>query len=151
MSRTIRSAIMITGVGLLLALPVRAGIDTTPAVPTKGEPSLITVTDADGNPVTGAPVDAVYGPGSEVSRNETVGTTDARGTVTWIPTGAGIVSIQAAAADSTAISANLSVRFDGLPIPGLLIFILAGVILFSGIIRGFRSLGDAPPALPPDT
>ena len=30
-------------------------------------------------------------------------------------------------------------------------WITDGVRFFSGIIRGFRSLGDAPPALPPDT
>lgn len=146
-----RPAALIAGPALLLASTAWAGIDTTPAVPTEGEPVVITVTDADGNAITGAPVEAVYRPGSEVSRNETVGTTDEKGTVTWTPTGAGIVSVQSTAADSTTITANLSVRFDGLPIPGLLIFVLAGIILFSGIIRGFRSLGEAPPALPPDT
>jgi hypothetical protein len=61
------------------------------------------------------------------------------------------VSLETTAADSTSITANLSVRFDGLPIPGLVIFLLAGIILFSGVIRGFRSLKEPPPSLPPDT
>jgi len=160
--RTSRNpAVLIAGPALLLASTAWAGIDTTPGVPTEGESVIITVTDDAGNPVTGAPVKAVYGPGSEVSRNEVVGTTDENGTVTWTPTGAGIVAVEttvadstmadSTAADSTVISANLAVRFDGLPIPGLLIFLLAGIILFSGIIRGFRSLSDPPPILPPDT
>ena len=152
MTRTSRSATaLMAGFALLLAPMAWGGIDTTPLVPTEGESVIITVTDGDGTPVAGAPVEAVYGPGSEVSRSEPVGTTDENGTVLWTPTGAGIVSVETIAADSTAITANLSVRFDGLPIPGLLIFLLAGIILFSGIIRGFRSLSEPPPALPPDT
>ena len=152
MSRTsLKAAALITGSGLFLASTAWAGIDTTPAVPTEGASATIIVTDGDGNPVTGATVEAVYSPGSEVSRTEEVGTTDESGAVAWTPTGAGIVSLETTAADSTSITANLSVRFDGLPIPGLLIFLLAGIILFSGIIRGFRSLSDPPPKLPPDT
>lgn len=151
MSRRSKAAVLITGSGLFLASLAWAGIDTTPEVPTEGASTTITVTDDDGNPVTGAAVEAVYSPGSEVSRTEEVGTTDENGTVSWTPTGAGIVSLETTAADSTSITANLSVRFDGLPIPGLLIFLLAGIILFSGIIKGFRSLKEPPPSPPPDT
>ena len=151
MSRTIRNAALITGSGLFLASLAWAGIDTTPEVPTEGASVTITVTDGDGNPVAGAGVEAVYSPGSKVSRTEDVGTTDVNGIVSWTPTGAGIVAVQTETSDGTALTSNLSVRFDGLPLPGLIIFLLAGIILFSGIIRGFRSLDEPPPSLPPDT
>lgn len=135
----------------LVPVPALGGIDTTPSAPIEGTPTSVRVTDEDGNPLAGLAVEAVYRPGSEVSRTESLGTTDESGTVTWTPGAAGLVTLQTAAADGSAISRNLSVRFDGVPLPGLLTFLLAGIILFGGIIRGFRSLREAPPALPPDT
>jgi len=139
--------------GLLLALPAWAGIDTTPAVPTDGQTTTVTVSDAEGNPVAGMKVVAIYRPGSEVSQTEDLGTTGEEGTMTWTPTGAGVVTLKTVPGDTmtAASTRNLSVRFDGIPVPGLVILLAAGAILYGGVIRGFRSLRTLPPKLPPDT
>jgi len=145
-------------VGLVLGfaiapVPAGAGIDTTPSIPTQGETVRVVFTDAEGAPVAGALVRAVYRPQSEVERTEEIGTTDAAGLVSWTPTGAGIVNLEAVpAADRTAVSRSIPVRFRGIPLTGLVILLLAGLILYGSVFRGFRSLTAAPPpALPPDT
>ena len=96
----------------------------------------------------------MYRPGSEVSHEERVGTADAQGRVAWTPTDAGLVSLRAeipTAGDPEVVTTNLSARYAGVPLAGLLILVVAGTILYGGVIRGFRSLGQAPPILPPDT
>jgi len=135
----------------LAAGPARAGIDTTPVFPTEGQQATISVTADDGAPVAGAAVEAVYRPGSKVSRSETLGTTGPDGRLTWTPDGAGIVSLQTSGEGQPALSTNLSVRFRGVPLSGLVILLGAGVILYGGVIWGFRLLATLPTQLPPDT
>jgi hypothetical protein len=146
-------ALLALPAGLLFALPAWAGIDTTPVVPTEGQETMVSVHDAYGNPVAGMKVEAVYRPGSEVSRTEVLGATGEGGTVAWMPTGAGVVTLQTVPADTAGavLTRDLSVRFDGMPLPGLVILLAAGIILYTGVIRGFRSLRELPPELPPDT
>jgi len=137
---------------LIVAGPARAGIEVSPDFPTQGQPAAVTVTDADVNAMRGVSVQAVYRPGSEVSHTEDVGKTADDGTIAWTPSGAGVVTLQTVPqADEAAITHTLSVRFDGVPISGLLILLGAGVILYGGVIRGVRSLLALPPILPPDT
>jgi hypothetical protein len=135
------------------AAPAGAGIDTTPSVPTQGESVRLTVTDAEGMTVAGALVRAVYRPQSEVERAEEIGTTDDGGRVSWTPTGAGIVNLEAVLpSDRESLSRNISVRFRGIPTTGLFILAFAGLILYGSVVRGFWSLTRTPPpSLPPDT
>lgn len=131
---------------LAFAAATEAGISTSTDRPVQGEPTRVMV-DVDGTAVSGAVVTAVYRPGSEVSKTVDIGTTTADGSVEWIPEDAGVVTLSAA--DQ---SQNVSVQFAGLPLPGLLILLLAGIVLYGGVIRGFRMLAGAPPPeLPPDT
>ena len=145
--------IWVLGLGVLLcSSPVWAGIDTTPAFPVEGEPATITVTTDRGSPVAEVAVQAVYRPGSAVEKLEDIGFTGVDGAVTWSPTGAGVVILQTVAVgDNPSYTSNLSVRYNGLPISGLVILLLAGVFLYGGVIKGFRSLRSLPPQLPPDT
>lgn len=147
-----RSAPGFLAVGLVAMLTCSAGaaITTDPPVPVEGETATIRVTGEADAPVAGAAVQAVYRPGSNVERAVEVGTTGADGTVAWTPDGAGLVALTAGEGDA-AQSKNLSVRFRGLPLSGLIILLGAGIVLYGGIIRGFRSLTSLPPQLPPDT
>jgi len=137
--------------GVLGPASARAGIDTTPAVPTEGESTRIAVTDADGAPVEGAVVQAVYRPQSEVEHVEEVGVTTEAGTLSWTPSGAGVVTLEAVLpAEEGTVSKSIPVRFRGVPWTGLLTLVLAGLILYGSVFRGFRTL-NSPPPLPPDT
>ena len=140
---------------LLWAAPVSATeIAWSPADPVEGRPVTVTLTEGD-LPLAGASVRAVYQPGSEVARTEEIGLTSAGGTVAWTPVRAGVVRLQAEVTtpDTTfAVSRNLSVRFHGVPWMGLLVMAAAGLVLYGGVVRGFRLLAEAPPpTLPPDT
>ncbi len=152
-----RAALAAVAAGLgLVAAAAGAGADITvdPAFPTTGKPAVVRVAGEAG-PVAGARVSVLYRPGSEVSRTDSLGVTGSDGALSWTPVEAGVATISAGVPDSTgaivAQSRNLSVRFRGLPASGLFILIAAGVILYGGVILGFRMLGSPPPALPPDT
>ncbi len=137
------------------AAPARADIAVSPEAPVAGRPATITVT-ADGSPVAGASVEAVYRPGSEVSHTEAVGRTGTDGSLPWTPADAGVVTLRStppapAGTEPAPETRNLSVRFQGAPPLGVVIMILAGVILYGGVILGFRMLGQAPTGLRPDT
>lgn len=136
---------------LAAAAPAWAGIEADPPLPTEGEAATVIVTDDDGNPVRGVELTAVYRPGSRVEHKETLGLTGTDGSLTWSPASAGVVTLSTTGEGAPALSQNLSVRYRGVPLPGLIILILAGVILYGGVIRGFRMLKTPLPSLPPDT
>jgi hypothetical protein len=135
---------------LALAPSVYAGFTTEPTHPTQGMATRIFLTDADGAPLGGVPVVVRYRPGSRVESADTLGTTDPAGALEWMPRDAGLVTLATAGEDGPSISSNLSVRYKGVPLPGLVIMILAGLILYGGVIRGFRAMKEPIP-LPPDT
>ncbi len=137
------------------AAPARADIAVSPEAPVAGRPATVVVT-ADGAPVADASVEAVYRPGSEVSHTEAVGRTGPDGSLPWTPADAGVVTLRSTPPAPTGTepaveTRNLSVRFQGAPPLGVVIMILAGVILYGGVILGFRRLGQAPTGLRPDT
>lgn len=139
---------------LLWAAPaLSATIAWSPADPVEGQPATVTLTEGD-LPLAGASVRAVYQPGSEVARTEEIGLTDDAGTLAWTPVRAGVVRLQAEVTtpDTTfVVSRNLSVRFHRVPWMGLLVMAAAGLVLYGGVVRGFRLLGAPPAHLPPDT
>ncbi|WP_412067251.1 hypothetical protein [Rubrivirga sp. IMCC43871] len=115
-----------------------------PEDPTRGE--LVTVTFS-------APVDSVtvtYRPGAVTAITEVM--TPGSATFSFTPEKAGVVSVTAGAA-----SQSLSVRYVGVPLGGLIVMILAGLILFGGAAISMRALlsdGDRieiDPTLFPDT
>lgn len=150
----LRSLLLAAGGGLagFLALVPGAHADfaTDPAHPVQGQSTRIVLTNPDGAPLPGVQVVARYRPGSRVEVADTLGRTDASGTLDWSPLDAGLVTLQTAGDGAPSISQNLSVRYRGVPVPGLVIMILAGVILYGGVIRGFAALKEPVP-LPPDT
>jgi len=125
---TLRLAV--TGLLLLAGTGGALDLEVEPAFPVRGAEARITVAH-EGSPVPGAEVRALYRPNSEVSADQEIGRTDASGAVAWVPDDAGIVEIHVES-DAGAAFRPVSVRFSGPPVPGLLVLILAGVILFGG-------------------
>ncbi len=135
---------------LLLLLALAAGasaqsiVSVTPDAPTRGEPVTVTFDQA---------VDSVtvtYRPGAVTATSETF--TPGAASFTFSPEKAGIVSVSSGAA-----SQSLSVRYIGVPLGGLIVMILAGLILFGGAGLALRALLadghriEVDPTLRPDT
>lgn len=132
-----------------------ADIEVAPAVPIQGRDVVVRVT-RDGEAAMAAPVRATYRPGSRVSHTEELGQTDGEGRLHWTPSDAGIVALEAelpatGTAPATTLSRNLSVHFQGVPWAGVFIMLVAGTILYGGVILGFKRLTSGPQGLPPDT
>jgi hypothetical protein len=126
----------------------QASIKVAKSYPTQDEPVQLTVTDDFGAPVAGAEVVAVYRPGSSVSREESIGRSDASGMVNWTPSDAGLATITATwtagGGDDLIATTTVSVRFSGVPINGIIIMILAGFLLVVGSIIRIYKLVRAP-------
>ncbi len=111
------------------------------------KPATVTVT-ANKQGFSGASISVVYYPYSAASVTvmEKL-TTDTGGTIQWIPKTPGLVIVQAVLTDGkdkkgktkykTLAKATVSVQYDGLPMGGLLVFALAGFLLFGGMTFGF--------------
>jgi hypothetical protein len=117
------------------------------AFPTQNEQVRLAVSDGDGNLVRGAAVTVTYRPGSSVEKVDTLGETDSAGAIVWTPSDAGIAALDATwqGPEQTELSATttVSVRFQKLPLDGLLIMIVAGLLLTVGsIIRIVRLLRE---------
>lgn len=130
------------------APPLRADIIIDTAFPTVKQSARIHVTDGLGASVSGAEVTATYRPGSAVERVSVAGRTAADGTFDWTPSEAGIVTITAAwmGEDGTqhTTSINTSVKFDPVPIAGIIIMILAGIVLIGGGVERIATLLRSP-------
>jgi hypothetical protein len=96
-----------------------------------------------------------YRPNSSVVRRDTLRAAEPVAAFQWTPEKAGVVAL------STSTDArNVSVRFRGFSWKGLTVMLLAGTILFGGVIFAFRVLFreeesgqsiDVDPASRPDT
>lgn len=89
-----------------------------------------------------------YRPGSNVEIQEVLHAGGAP-TVSWIPLRAGVVRVTTAGSSET-----VSVRFDRTPLPGVLVMVVAGLILFGGMVYALRKLlasDDVPPGFAADT
>jgi hypothetical protein len=92
-------------------------------------------------------IELLYSPSSEVEARQSVPIrkltppeADKPYHTAWIPERAGVVALTAGGT-----TVNVSVAFDGIPIGGIAIMLIAGLILFGGTFVSVRSL------LTPDT
>lgn len=95
--------------------------------------------DDEGGGVAGVAIRATYYPGSEVSRDEVLCTTDREGHCTAAMAFAGVVVLSADHAGEE-LSERVSVRYDGMPMSALLIFLAAASVLFGGLFFGVRHI-----------
>lgn len=105
-----------------------SAVEVSDEFPVVGKPTTITLS---------APAESVtftYQPAAPVAREVVVATGGSQ-ELTWVPEKAGIVTIS----DGTA-SKDVSVRFDGVPALGVLIFLGAGFILVGGAAVCLRAL-----------
>lgn len=130
------------------SLCAQEAVATDIPFPTQNEPVRVNVTDASGSPVAGAQVVVTYRPGSRVSREETVGQSNASGALDWTPSDAGLATITATWSGSgdtpTSATTTVSVRFQGAPLDGILIMIAAGLVLAVGSFVRIYKLLRAP-------
>lgn len=85
--------------------------------------------------LAGIEVKAVYYPKSEVAQVRTIGRTNVAGVVRWKPEFAGLVQL-VAGQKKAAKKTLVSVRYTGLPISGLVVFLVASLILIGGLVFG---------------
>ncbi len=118
----------------IFSLALAPAITVEHKFPTVGKTTTITLT---------TPADAItitYRPDAPtVEKHETLPTNGAN-EIQWQPLYAGVVKIQAGAA-----SKDISVQFDGLPISGILMMLIAALILFGGAGRFLYLLMSTPP------
>lgn len=119
---------MIIAILLLLGAGTATALELPEKYPVEGKPTTITLSQ---------PVDEItftYQPAAPIARTVTLKTNGAM-QVPWTPERAGIVSIKAGAEQK-----DVSVRFAGTPVPGVLIFLFAGLVLFGGATVCLRAL-----------
>ncbi len=102
-----------------------------PGYPSQGRPCRIRVT-RDGQPAADAMLAVTYRPNSEVSHVDTLGRADETGVLMWTPQDAGIATLSAAVGDAAPCELIVSVRFRGIPVAGVIVMVVAGLILFGG-------------------
>lgn len=117
--------------------------------PLRGATETLTVTDAGGQPVAGAVVTVTYRPNSQTSKSHDLPPTDAAGRTEWSVEDAGIVTLSAKSVDGESLaSLNVAVRFGGMPGTGIAVMIVAGGLLFGGVLLGLVLLLRKPPHIP---
>lgn len=134
---------------ILLGIPFLsfAQIELSNEKPVAGEALTIKLAQAESQVVV------AYRPNSSVVRRDTLKAENPATEFSWTPKKAGVVALSTSSA-----SRNVSVRFQGFSVQGLVVMLLAGCILFGGVIFAFRVLFSKPetqqdldPAMRPDT
>lgn len=127
---------------LLLALPAAAQpVTLAPEIPEVGQETTLRFAEPQDYVVV------TYRPNSIVALRDTIRIGGFE-SVKWTPARAGVVRIGLPDGSGQ----NVSVRFTGIPLSGLLILIFAGTILFGGAVFAMRKLleGDEPLVMPED-
>ena len=126
--------------GLASTAAAGAVIELPPSVVAGREISLEFVSD--GQPLAGVEVIATYNPRSAVASAESVGTSGADGRLLWRPRAAGLVRLEARVAGpegaAATVTRDIGVRFDRVPVAGLVTLLAAAAILGSGLVAGMR-------------
>lgn len=117
--------------------------------PLRGATETLTVTSADGRPVAGALVTVTYRPNSQTAKKRALAPTDASGHTQWAVEDAGVVTLSAKSPSGESLaSLNVAVRFGGMPGSGIAVMIVAGGLLFGGVLLGLILLLREPPHIP---
>jgi len=123
---------------MVLLIPVMAGtafaemtLELSEEFPERGTPVRVSLTGmAEGESYK---FSATYRPNSETTRVEEVGQFADGQAIMWTPLDAGITALGVFdAAGESVVSKNIAVRFESPPVSGVLIFLLAGLLLFGG-------------------
>ena len=126
---------------MIVAVSAHASITLAEGQPVVGEQVQLELSGEEG-PLAEVEVVATYYPGSRVSYEETIGKTDSAGHLEWKPTTPGLVTLKAgcskddAGKESCKATKTVSVRYDGLPVSGLAVFLAATFLLTGGILFG---------------
>jgi len=125
---------------LLLALAARAGalsIELGAPNPTEGMPAVVSLAGAEADASYRLVV--VYRPNSRTEEREEIGLLGPGGEVSWTPKHAGItrLSIEGTGGEEV-VSRNVAVRFRSPPALGVIIFLVAGALLFGGASLSMR-------------
>lgn len=113
-------------------------IAVEPPYPVLGQPAVVTLAEA---PEGEWRLVATYRPNSLITRDEPVGAPGPDGRIEWTPTAPGITQLAFVSGEKgakPAASRNVAVRFTGLPLTGLLVFLFAGTLLFGGAAYSIR-------------
>lgn len=141
-SRCVLGAVIVVAVMSIAADSARADVTIIlrEEHPIEGGEAEISIQDDTGTGIADAEVRVTYRPGSSVEKTETVGVTNESGRIMWTPSMAGIATIDASWGEEAA-SLNVSIRFSSVPVLGVIIMILAGLLLVGGsVIRIGRVL-----------
>lgn len=134
--------------GILPAI-LPAQINLSTEKPVAGEPLTINLAEPDTLLIV------AYRPNSSVVRRDTLRAAAPTDAFEWTPARAGVVALSTSTG-----SRNVSVRFRTFSWRGLIVMLLAGAILFGGVVFAFRVLFreaesgqsvDVDPASRPDT
>lgn len=109
------------------------------AYPLVNTPTQVMISHASYPDLKRFEVVVTYRANSSTSYQETLPAPNEDGYVAWTPKEAGIAILKATAPgiesqDSVSIEKNISVRFGGFPATGMLIFALATLVLFGGLV-----------------
>ena len=126
---------ILLGLLLLMGLSAAAqGITLSNESPEVGEEIVITLPEATDS------LRIVYRPSSSVTKTEYLTSPTPTAAYTWAAAQPGLVQLSYAGREGAAVSRNVSIRFAGVSASGLTIMLLAGTILFGGVVLAFRTL-----------
>lgn len=135
-------SILIFSALLLFSSPSwSATIDVSNASPVVGEKIKITL-DHPADTLT-----VSYRPNSSVVKTAYIVNNPSEKSFDWVPEYPGVVAlsyVDKSNGGNTTVSRNLSIRFDGLSVSGLLVMLFAGTVLFGGAGFAFRTLFAEP-------
>ena len=128
---------------LLLGLAPALATEEKPAIgivgdpyPLVGQPVQVLISHPSHPQLESFGVSVTYRPNSAAPVRDEIGSPNANGILSWTPRMPGITTLKAVAAGGDKpleLSKNVSVRFEGFPPLGMLIFALAGLTLFGGL------------------
>lgn len=106
--------------------------------PQVGEPVRLLISHASYPELERFQVKVTYRPNSDVSKSETLPPPNDFGVLEWTPTDAGITTLTAEAPalegfEPVKLTLQVSVRYGGFPLSGLLMFIFSMLTLFGGL------------------